>query len=71
MQPPERAAYFLNLKAEGRLEPPHVPARSIAWLALHAPKEFSGSFMSYDDPLISRPWRLVFGERIAIPVDFS
>jgi hypothetical protein len=43
----------------------------IAWLALYAPKEFSGSFMSYDDPLISRPWRLVCRERIAIPVDFS
>jgi hypothetical protein len=64
MQPPERAAYFLNLKAEGRLEPPHVPARSIAWLALYAPAEFSGSFISYDDPLISRPPRMVFGEKI-------
>jgi hypothetical protein len=42
---------------------PHVPAHSIAWLALHAPKEFSGTFMSYDDPLISRPSQAVFGEK--------
>jgi NAD(P)-dependent dehydrogenase (short-subunit alcohol dehydrogenase family) len=62
--PPERAAYFLNLKAEGNLEPPCVPARSVAWLALHAPKGFSGSFMSYDDPIIGWPSRLVFGEKI-------
>jgi NAD(P)-dependent dehydrogenase (short-subunit alcohol dehydrogenase family) len=64
--PPEQLAYFLNLKAEGRLESPYVPARSIAWLALHAPKEFSGSFMSYDDPMISRPSRRVFGEKMEI-----
>ena len=61
--PAERASYFINLKAEGNLEPPYVPARSIAWLALHAPREFTGSFMSYDDPVISRPSRLVFGEK--------
>jgi NAD(P)-dependent dehydrogenase (short-subunit alcohol dehydrogenase family) len=64
--PPERVSYFLNLKAEGQLESPYVPARSIAWLALHAPKEFSGSFMSYDDPMISGPSRLVFGDKIDI-----
>ena len=58
--PPERAAYFLDLKSEGHLEPPHVPARSIAWLALHAPKDFNGEFVSYDDPVISRSSQLVF-----------
>jgi NAD(P)-dependent dehydrogenase (short-subunit alcohol dehydrogenase family) len=62
--PPERADYFISLKAEGNLEPPLVPARSIAWLALHAPKDFSGEFMSYDDPVIRQPSRLVFGEHL-------
>ena len=61
---PEQAAYYRNLKIEGRLEPPHVPARSIAWLALHAPHEWSGAFMNYDDPQISDPAKQLFGESI-------
>lgn len=47
--PAEQAAFYLSLKKEGRLEPPLVPARSVAWLALHAPREFSGKFVNYDD----------------------
>ena len=62
--PPERVEYFISLKAEGSLEPPRIPARSIAWLALHAPKDFSGEFVSYDDPVISRSSRDVFGENL-------
>jgi NAD(P)-dependent dehydrogenase (short-subunit alcohol dehydrogenase family) len=36
--PEERVLYFQALKSEGRLQPPYVPARSIAWLALRAPR---------------------------------
>lgn len=49
---PEKVAHFSALKAEGRLVPPDVPARSIAWLALYAPREWSGEFLDYDDPRI-------------------
>jgi NAD(P)-dependent dehydrogenase (short-subunit alcohol dehydrogenase family) len=58
----EQAAYYRQLKERGELEPPEIPARSIAWLALHAPPEFSGRFLDYDDPLIERPALGVFGE---------
>jgi NAD(P)-dependent dehydrogenase (short-subunit alcohol dehydrogenase family) len=60
--PPEQAAFYRDLKTAGRLEPPQVPARAIAWLALHAPREWSGTFMSYDDPQIAEPALAAFGE---------
>ena len=59
--PPEQAAYYTDLHTAGRLEPPHVPARAIAWLALHAPHEWSGAFMNYDDPQIVEPALAAFG----------
>ncbi len=59
--PAEQAAFYTDLKTAGRLEPPQVPARAIAWLALHAPREWSGAFMSYDDPRIAEPARATFG----------
>ena len=58
----EQVAYYRQLKEQGELEPPEIPARSIAWLALHAPPEFSGRFFDYDDPRIMRPALDVFGE---------
>lgn len=58
----ERHAYFQTLKAEGKLEPPEMPARAIAWLALYAPREWSGEFLDYDDPRIAEPAAEVFGE---------
>jgi NAD(P)-dependent dehydrogenase (short-subunit alcohol dehydrogenase family) len=60
--PPEQAAFYRDLKTAGRLEPPQVPARAIAWLALHAPHEWSGDFMNYDDPQIAEPAFAAFGE---------
>ena len=60
--PAEQIAYYRQLKEQGELEPPEVPGRAIAWLALHAPHEFSGQFLDYDDPRISRPARDVFGD---------
>ena len=50
--PNSQVEYYQALKAENRLEPPRVPGRAIAWLALEAPREWSGDFLSYDDPRI-------------------
>ena len=47
---------------EGRLEPPFVPARAIAWLALQAPREWTGEFLEYDDPRIAKAALALFGE---------
>ena len=59
--PAEQIAYYRQLKERGELEPPEIPARAIAWLALYAPRDFSGQFLDYDDPRISRPAVDVFG----------
>ena len=61
----EQLAYYQNLKAGGQLEKPEVPGRSIAWLALHAPRELSGQFLNYDDPPISQPALAFFGANLA------
>jgi len=60
--PAEQMAYYQQLKDQGQLEPPEIPARSIAWLALHAPRRFSGQFFDYDDLRISSKALEVFGE---------
>ena len=59
--PAEQKAYYRQLRERGELEPPEIPARAIAWLALYAPRELSGRFLDYDDPRISRPAREVLG----------
>jgi NAD(P)-dependent dehydrogenase (short-subunit alcohol dehydrogenase family) len=58
----EQLAYYLDLKASGELEPPSVPGRAIAWLALFAPREFNGGFLDYDDPRIAEPALAFFGK---------
>ena len=50
----DQIAYYLNLKDENLLEPPDVPARMIAWLALKAPGSISGDFIDYDDQRFRR-----------------
>jgi len=60
----ERSAYFAQLKSERRLEPPAIPARSIAWLALFAPRERSGEYIEYDDPQVMGPAASYFGESL-------
>jgi NAD(P)-dependent dehydrogenase (short-subunit alcohol dehydrogenase family) len=60
--PPELSKYFITLKQKGKLEPPWMPARSIAWLALKAPPELSGEFIEYDDPRIFKPAYDLFGD---------
>ncbi len=57
---PEQIAYYRDLKNHGQLEPPIVPGRSIAWLALHAPRSMSGKFVNYDDPDIAGPAISIF-----------
>jgi NAD(P)-dependent dehydrogenase (short-subunit alcohol dehydrogenase family) len=46
----EKMVYFRQLKSQKRLEPAQVPARVLAWLALHAPSDWSGRLIDYDDP---------------------
>lgn len=53
VMPDSGADYYLELKRLRRLEPPEVPGRAIAWLAVAAPPEWSGRFLSYDDPEIA------------------
>jgi len=48
----EKAAYFQQLKADGQLLDPMVPAGRIAWLAIAAPPDLTGEFLDYDDPRI-------------------
>ena len=55
VMPAKWTDYYRNLKAEGKLEPPEVPGRVIAWLALNAPNDLTGQFLSYDDPGIAKP----------------
>jgi NAD(P)-dependent dehydrogenase (short-subunit alcohol dehydrogenase family) len=50
--PAERHARFVRLHAEGELLPPQVPGRALALLALHAPHEWSGEFIQWDDARI-------------------
>jgi NAD(P)-dependent dehydrogenase (short-subunit alcohol dehydrogenase family) len=51
----EQAEFYRDLQRRRQLEPPMVPARTAAWLALAAPPALSGRFFSYDDPEISEP----------------
>lgn len=48
--PGELAEYFQGLKDKSELEPPSVPGRVAAWLALEAPRELSGQLVDYADP---------------------
>ena len=61
---PDQFSYYDNLKKNNQLEPPEVPARSIAWLALFAPRHMNGEFRSYDDPDIDKPAEDIFGSSI-------
>lgn len=62
VMPPQTAAFYRNIKEKGMLEPPEVPARSIAWLALHAPAGMSGEYRNYDDADIMGPAKDLFGD---------
>ena len=62
VMPEDLAAYYQQIKERGELQPPEIPARAIAWLALYAPSHFSGQFLDFDDPRIEGPAKEVFGE---------
>jgi NAD(P)-dependent dehydrogenase (short-subunit alcohol dehydrogenase family) len=55
VMPAASYAYFKQLEADGQLESPRVPARTLAWLALQAPKRLGGEFLDYDDPQLVEP----------------
>lgn len=59
--PEEHRRRFEQLKEQGELESPEVPARAISWLALRAPNEWSGDFIEYDDSRVAEPARALFG----------
>ncbi len=53
--PPEWHRRFIRYKEEGRLQPPEKIGRMVAFLALDAPREWSGRFLTYyEEPL--RSW---------------
>ena len=62
--PAEQAAFYRQIKENHQLEPPEIPARVIAWLALHAPRELSGRFLDYDDPEIRVAAREAMGATV-------
>lgn len=47
--PPDLSTYFQQLKETKRLEPPEVPAKAMAWLAVCAPPDWSGEMIEYTD----------------------
>jgi len=49
---PAKFTRFKQLKEEGQLLDPAIPAGKIAWLALKAPSALSGMFLDSDDPRI-------------------
>lgn len=51
--PENLAQYFLSLPASGQLEPPEVPGKALARLALAAPRSWTGHEFDYKDPRLS------------------
>ena len=58
---PARSAYYRELQEQGALRPPALPGRSLAWLALAAPPEWTGREMEHDETEIMRPAELLLG----------
>lgn len=62
LMPAQLGDYFAHLHSSGQLEPPEVPGRSLAWSALHAPREWSGQEIQYNDPSFSELVRGAFAQ---------
>jgi NAD(P)-dependent dehydrogenase (short-subunit alcohol dehydrogenase family) len=45
---------FVKVYEDGALNPPGLPGRAIAALALHAPHDWSGEFIAWDDPKVQK-----------------
>ena len=58
--PPADVEIYRQVHREGRLLPPEVPARAIAWLARFAPAEWTGSYLDHDDSRIAAPAANIF-----------
>ena len=58
----EQIEFYVGFKERGELQPPHIPAKSIAWLAIAAPARFNGGFYDADDPGIQSAADNYFGE---------
>jgi hypothetical protein len=54
LMPSDLAAYFQNLHSAGQLVAPQIPGRALAWVALHAPREWSGFEVQATDPELVR-----------------
>lgn len=52
---------FQNLKSAGRLEPPEVPGRAAAWLAVEGPLSLSGQMVEYTAPEVKAGVESLFG----------
>jgi NAD(P)-dependent dehydrogenase (short-subunit alcohol dehydrogenase family) len=51
--PAERYQRFVNYHERGELLPPERPGRALAVLALHAPREWSGEFVQWDEEKVA------------------
>lgn len=60
--PPDMMQYFNQLKETNRLEPPEVPGKAVAWLALYCPPEWNGEMVEYTDERIVKQAAVVFGD---------
>lgn len=52
--PPKTYERFVGYHERGELLPPEEPGRAIAKLALYAPREWSGEFLSWDEQRVQR-----------------
>jgi NAD(P)-dependent dehydrogenase (short-subunit alcohol dehydrogenase family) len=52
--PQEVHKAFVRYHEKGELLPPEVPGHTIAVLALHAPNEWSGEFLSWDEDRVQK-----------------
>jgi hypothetical protein len=60
MMPSELADYFNNLHTGGQLVQPQIPGRALAWVALHAPREWSGFDVQASDPEVVQRLQAAF-----------
>lgn len=58
--PPDMMQYFQQLKETNRLEPPEVPGKALAWMALYCPPEWNGEMIEYTDARVVREAAAVF-----------
>jgi NAD(P)-dependent dehydrogenase (short-subunit alcohol dehydrogenase family) len=57
-----QAQYYQDLKDTGQLAPAWKAARSIAWLALKAPRHMSGKRINFNDPAVLHASNDMFGD---------